>query len=109
MLLHVHVHVYCLERPQKRSVEHYLVHMDEHHEGIPFTGRILLLFKKRVHQFWGIRNEEIKVSGETEIFLNYIIVLKSKIEQQTLYLISINQMQFTYMYIIQGSRKAGDP
>ena len=82
--------------------------MDEHHEGIPFTGCILLLFKKCVHQFWGIRNEEIKVSGETEIFLDYIIVLKSKIEQRTLPF-SINQMQFTYMYIIQGSRKAGDP
>lgn len=48
--------------------------MDEHHKSIPFTGRILLLFKKCVHQFWGVRNKEIKVSGETEIFLDYILI-----------------------------------
>ena len=78
------LHVCCIERPRKRSIDHYLVYMDKHHKGVTFTGRILLLFKKCVHQFWGIRNEEIKVSGETEIFLDYIIVLKFKIEQQTL-------------------------
>lgn len=48
--------------------------MDEHHKGIPFTGCILLLFKECVHQLWGIRNEEIKVSGETKIFLDYIFI-----------------------------------
>jgi len=46
--------------------------VDEHHKGIPFTGSILLLFKECVHQLWGIRNEEIKVPGETKIFFDYI-------------------------------------
>ena len=38
--------------------------MDEHHEGVAFTGRILFLFKKGMNQLWGIRDEEVKVSGK---------------------------------------------
>ena len=48
----------------------YLINMDEHHEGIPFTGSILFLLKERVNQLWCIRDEEVKISGEKQ-FLGY--------------------------------------
>ena len=47
--------------------------MDEHHEGIAFTRCILLLFKKRMYQLWGIRNEEVKVPREQES-LDYNVI-----------------------------------
>ena len=92
-------------RGPERFIEHYLVHMDEHHKSIPFTGRILLLFKKCVHQFWGIRNEEIKVSGETEIFLDYLLIaLKTQNRKTNIIQYKLDEV---YMYTIQGDRKPG--
>ena len=49
----------------------YLVNMNEHHEGIAFTGCVLFLLKKGMNQLWGIRNEEVKVSAQEKFSDHY--------------------------------------
>ena len=63
------VHVYGSGKINIKETQ-YLINMDEHHEGIPFTGSILFLLKERVNQLWCIRDEEVKISGEKQ-FLGY--------------------------------------
>lgn len=54
--------------------------MDEHHKGITFTGCILLLFKKCMHQLWCIRDEEVKVPGEKEV-LDYMHIINLQFQK----------------------------